>query len=249
MAVTPVVTDLTDDNLTRLYRYLLEKRGACIVTANERVGRLKTLATFLWKRGIIPYGPTIQRMRAPRRSPKAWQVDEIRSLLANCYRFRGELEGIPACLWWRVLLTWLWGTGARISETLALRWDWVDLDAAVVHVPAEVRKGQAADKVYRLPPWLVIELRKIRGPRELVFPFPRSKSSMYHRWKKLLEWAKLPPDRRKNHKMRVSHATWTEALGGDAQRSLGHTSRATTEEHYIDPRIARGKQVDLPDVG
>lgn len=246
----PLVADLTDDNLTLLYRWLADARKCCVVTQNERVGRLKALAEFLWRRGLLDKGVTLSRLKAPRRSPRAWQVEEIRSLLSQCHRFHGELCGVPAGLWWRVHLAWLWGTGARIGETLALRWEWVNLDRGTARVPAEVRKAQASDAVYRLPAWLVAEMRLIVLPsRDLVFPFPRTKSSMYHRWRKLLQWSGLPNERRKAHKMRVSHATWLEALGGDAQRALGHSSRQTTDEHYIDPTICHGRMIDLPGPG
>lgn len=245
----PVVQDLTDDNLTLLYRWLQDSRKCAVITQNERVGRLKALAEFLWRRGYLEYGITLSRLKVPRRSPHAWQVEEIQRLVEMTSRIRGQLDGVPAALWWRVLLAWLWGTGARIGETLQLRWDWIDLDRGVAHIPAESRKGQTSDKVFSLPAWLVDELRKIKDPaRLLVFPFPRTKSSMYHRWRKLIQWAGLPNERRKNHKMRVSHATWIEALGGDAQRALGHSSRETTERHYIDPRVVHGRKVDLPGV-
>ncbi|MCC6154855.1 MAG: tyrosine-type recombinase/integrase, partial [Candidatus Hydrogenedentes bacterium] len=141
----PDVTDLTDDNLALLYRWLLDVRKVCIVTANERVGRLKALGDFLWKRGYIPHGITLGRMRAPRRTPCAWQRDEIRRLLIACRNFKGHLGGVPACAWWRAHLAWLWATGARVGETLALRWEWIDFTHKVAHVPAEVRKGQSGD--------------------------------------------------------------------------------------------------------
>lgn len=245
----PAVEDLTDDNLTLLYRWLQDRRRCAIITQNERVGRLKALAEFLWRRGLLPRGITVSRLKVPQRSPRAWEVEEVQRLVEVTSRIKGQLDGVPAALWWRVLLAWLWGTGARIGETLCLRWEWVDLTRGVATIPAEARKGQTADQVYMLPPWLVDELRRIQLPeRTLVFPYPRTKSAMYHRWRKLIEWAGLKNERRKNHKMRVTHATWIEALGGDAQRALGHSSREVTERHYIDPRMIRGRKVDLPGV-
>lgn len=243
----PEVADLTDDNLALMFRYLLGTRKVCPVTANERVGRLKTLATFCWKRGLLTHGITLGRMKVSRRAPRAWSLEDIQKLLEACSRFRGHLGGVRASLWFRTMLSWLWGTGCRIGETLALRWDWIDLDRGIASIPAEARKGQVADKMLHLPAWLVAELRTITEPsRDLVFPFPRTMASLYERWKKLIRWSGVEPGRLKNHKMRVSHATWTEVMGGDAQRALGHASRSTTENSYLDPRFLQGKRVEMP---
>ena len=44
------------------------------------------------------------------------------------------------------------------------------------------------------------------------------------------------------HRIRKSKASYTESLGGDAQRALGHSSRSVTER-YLDPRITQLSRV------
>jgi integrase len=79
-----------------------------------------------------------------------------------------------------------------------------------------------------------------------VFPWHLCESSFYHHYGKILRRAGLPDERKtKSHCIRVSHASWREAMGGDASKDLGHADRATTQKHYLDPRIARTKQDPL----
>ena len=41
-------------------------------------------------------------------------------------------------------------TGARATELLSLRWEWIDWETGWLSVPAEARKGQHHDEVYGL---------------------------------------------------------------------------------------------------
>ena len=62
------IDDLNDDNLTRLSRNLLRVRGLAPRTVNERVGRIKSLWTWLAKRGEVRTWPTVTRIPNPPRS-------------------------------------------------------------------------------------------------------------------------------------------------------------------------------------
>ena len=71
------------------------------------------------------------------------------------------------------LIRLLAGTGARISEALAVRWDDVDLDEAAVRIRGTKTAG--SDRVVSVPRWLVECLRTRRAERGawgLVFPTP-----------------------------------------------------------------------------
>jgi integrase len=73
------------------------------------------------------------------------------------------------------LLHLLAGTGARISEALALRWEHVDLDAGEIHIQGTKTKGSL--RVVTVPAWLVDRLRSRRAERGawgLVFPTPEA---------------------------------------------------------------------------
>lgn len=231
--------DLNDDNLALLCGWLLNLRLSEF-TVNERVGRLKSLWNWLARRGVLRTFPTIDKIPTEERIPRAWSVEELRKLFDSCAQEQGTIAGIPAASWWLALHGWLWCTSERKGATFGLRWEHVDLDGMVAVVPGAIRKGRSS-RVYDLWPECCSLLRSIREPaRELVFPWPFDEGTYYYRYGRILRRAGLPDGRHnKTHAMRVSHATWREATGGDASKDLGHADRSTTQRHYLDPRIAK----------
>lgn len=241
---SPEVADLQDDNLAALCGWLLDQKLSEF-TVNERIGRIKSLWNWLARRGVVRTFPTIDKIPTEERIPRAWSVEELRKLFDSCAQERGTIDGIPAAAWWLALHSWLWCTSERKGATFGLRWDMVDLDGLVAVVPASIRKGTTG-RVYQLWPEAAAMLRSIREPsRELVFPWPFDEGTYYYRYGRLLRRAGLPDGRNKTHAMRVSHATWREATGGNASQSLGHADPQTTRRHYLDPRIVRQDQEPL----
>jgi len=237
----PLVSDLTDANLAKLVRYLRESRSLKPITINERIGRLKSLWTWLAKRGVVRKFPTIGRLTESEQIPTAWSEPELHRLYQAAALMPGVVGTITAPEWWQALLSWLWHTGERIGATLAMRWGHVDLRAAVATLPAEIRKQRRKSACYRLPPSLVAQLIAMRDKSRspVVFNWEKSLCSYYLEWNRLLKFAGLPGGRkRKSQAMRVSHATWLTVTGGDATASLLHSDAATTRAHYLDPRIA-----------
>ena len=126
---------------------------------------------------------------------------------------------------------------------MALRWQDFDADNGWIVARAETRKGGRADKATRLPDEAVAAIEKIREPdRELIFPWDRTDTYIYCRYKKILVSAGLDTDRKsKFHRMRKSAASHFEAANGNATVLLGHSSRKVTES-YLDPRITKPQQ-------
>lgn len=238
---TPVGDDLTDDNLAALLNYLSDKRGLAEITANERVGRLKTLWTWMAKRGHLSCFPTLARIPQPERIPRAWTAEELRRLFLSFQSEQGELCGIPACLWWMSSHAWLWCTGERKGATFLFRFEMLDWRSGVAVLPPEIRKGRRKSAVYQLWPDVIDLLREIRLPRrELVWPWPYHPGTFYNHYERILKRAGLPHGRHhKTQAMRVSHATWLHAIGQDATAALGHSSPETTRASYLDLRIIR----------
>ena len=74
-------------------------------------------------------------------------------------------------------------------------------------------------------------------------------STVYYHFDRLLTAAGIAKERRnKFHALRRSHASYLKLAGGDAVRSLGHDSEATTQEFYYDPRIVDAKERGEPAV-
>lgn len=133
---------------------------------------------------------------------------------------------------------------------MQLRVEDVRLADGIVVVPAKLRKGKKRPMVY--PLWSDVRemMRAMMPPqlpaRELVWPWPRDKTTFYYWYGKMLRMAGLPDGRaNKPHAMRVSHASWTHLAGGDATRALGHGSPETTRKSYLDSTLIKPDERQL----
>jgi integrase len=243
-----LVADLGDQPVTRFKRWLLTDKKLAAKTVNERAGRIIAMWDWLARKRLVDAFPCIEKIPEPRRAPRAWTLEQLQAIFRESLNCRGRICGIPTSLWIRGLLGFQWNTSERIGATLSISWDMIDFARKSVHVPAEIRKRGQADEVYTLWPELCTILQEIRSfGNHLVFPVDFGKSALYHRFKKILKRAGLPTGRQYMfHAMRVSHATWTEALGGNATASLRHANPATTKRHYIDPSIVNQEASRLP---
>ena len=243
-----IIDDLTDDNFIRLVHFM-ETRKLAPKTINERVGRLKTLANWLWRKGLIRFGPTIERIPEPIRIPRAWSKPQLAALFDAAGRMEGRIGPFLASAWWFAFLATAWWTGERTAALLALRWQW--LEGNVLYVPGEVRKGGRKDAAYRLPVECMARLASLSGQSPFIFPWPARRGqgarkadgnaciqTFYRHYDLLLQSAGLPLGRyNKLQKVRRSHATWKEIMGGSATRSLMHDDPATAIRFYIDPGL------------
>jgi integrase len=235
---TPTLDDLTDETIQRFMRWGISRQLAA-KTVNERRSRLCALWNWLARRGHMATFPTVEKLPEPESVPHAWNRAEMAKLFAACRGQRGFIACVPASLWWLGLHAIAWNCGERIGAILALRWEWVDYEAAILRVPAKVRKGGRKPATYRLWDETISLLRQLEQPsRDLLFPWPYHETTLYSRHKRMREEAGLSTDRKSAfHRMRVSHASWLDAGGGDATRALLHDSSATTQKHYLDPAV------------
>lgn len=238
------VSDLDDDLITAFLKMQVEIEELSPHTANEKVGRLRTMWNWLARRNCIKTWPTFGSLPCPKRIPKAWRIEQLEAFYQQCKNKRGRVGKVPAHIWWRALIMLLWCTSERIGAALAFRWSDVEFADSWIAIPAELRKGGLNDRGYRLWPEVIELLKAIKSYRPdcdddaPVFAFPFSISTLYNHYNRLLKAAGLPTDRKsKFHRLRVSHATWTKKSGGDPQESLGHSSPAVTRMHYLDPSI------------
>jgi integrase len=234
----PVLEDLDDDTVVAWMKQQLAS-GESVYTTRERTGRVLTLWNWLARRGVVGRFPTIRRPPAPQISPVALTEAQLKVLLDACQYEPGKIAGIRAGWWWQAFLAFVFSTSERRSAALATRWEWINIDRKVIHIPPRVRKGAIKAGIYRLWPEVVPLLDRIREPaRDLVFPWDASLGAYFYRYGRILERAGLPNDRRhKTHCLRVSHATWLKVMGGDPTRRLGHASAETTAKHYLDESL------------
>lgn len=240
------LADLNDDTFAAWLNWLATERGLAEISANGKADRIRALWTWLAKRGRVPTFPTVGKIPVPESLPLAWSPDELARLYLAAGKMPGRVGPFLASAWWQALIAWLWCTGARIGETLAMEWEHVDLVAGVASLPAKIRKQRKKGAVYRIWPDVVALLAKLQRPSGKVFIWERCQVTYYLHYGKLLKLAGLPTGRkRKSHAIRVSHATFVQAMGGDATKRLMHGDEATTRAHYLDRRFLPDSDVKL----
>lgn len=247
--------DVTVDNIVRLVRYA-ESQGMAPHTCEQKQNVAVAIANFCTRRRIINWPVELTRYATPEVHPDSWALSEMEALFKACGKMPGSYLGVPAPQWWRAIHLFWWDCGERTGATLSIEADWINLETGVVAIPAAARKGRHKAACYELKPQTVASVRPLveaarANGRALVFAFPGSAGSFYHHYGKLLKLAGLPNNRRtKPQKLRRTYATFIEKAGGSATEALGHTSRRTTLESYIDPRIVRKPAANLllPDI-
>ncbi len=240
--------ELNDDLGAGCMAWLLE-RGRSPATANKVRAHLTAVWRLAKRRDLIGRSPQVERLREPKRQPKAWRAADLGKILASAAREQGEIAGVRAADWWMALFLVLYDTGLRISATMALEWAWLDGD--MLDVCAEVQK-QNADQSLDLSADALAALDAIRRPtRRHIFPWPWDRggpqwATLNRRLRRILTRAGLPTTRRDLfHKLRRSNASYLKAAGGDPTSQLGHSTERVTRA-YLDPRICRPRrQVDL----
>jgi integrase len=234
----PVIADLTDENLSEIMSVVL-KRNRSKATANNIRKRFIALWNYACRQDYLRIHSETAKLTEAKRVPIAWTRPQLAQLFQECSKQTGHVAGVPAADWWHSLHAVLWDTGERIGAVLAVRWEWIDLHSRHLTIPAEARKGGQNDLQWELHPTTIALLLRIREPaRKLVWPFPFDPSTLWNRYKRLLESAGLPSDRKhKFHCMRKSVASYFEAAGGNATALLSHSSRNVTIDSYIDLRV------------
>lgn len=241
------VSDLTNDHIAAMLTYLRVERGQQATTANGSHKCLCALWRWCRDEGLIQTVPRVQALKTPIRTPRAWTISELERLVEAADASPGSIGDMPARQWWLTLIALVMDTGARSTELLALRWEWIDWDSGWLRVPAECRKGSHHDATYGLRAQTMRWLASIRKPTGEILGWNGRSVALYHkRWKELLERAGLPSGRAYQAQMlRRTFATLLTAAGGDATEALGHASRLTTLRHYLDPSATAKRHADV----
>lgn len=234
---TPTIHDLTDEQIER-HMWAVVSRGGAAPSANKDRGQLIALWRFAAEKQIVETWPDNRALPEPEIIPMGWMPHEVSSLFATIKSQTSTIGDVPASLWWSSLIRVLIDTGERIGAIRKLAKS--ALQDQWLLVPAHLRKGKKRDRLYALQDETIDELRKLIAANksgQMLFPWDRCETYLYNRFKKLLEEAGLPTDRRsKFHRIRRTVASAVARQGGDASAALDHSSPRTTKK-YLDPRI------------
>lgn len=234
----PTLADLDELVVARFLMHRTRERAAA--TAAKDRAQLRALWEFAARRRLVDKWPTIQVVKVPERVPEAWMTEEFSRLLEATSQETAVLDGIPAAKWWRAFLLVMYDTAERQAAVASLRW--FGVRGASILFRAEDRKGQRRDilrDISEETQAALDEIRGVRKPSDLVFPWPLAKTYLWTRMSAILKRAGLPAGRRdKFHKIRRTTASYYQQAGHSAQMLLDHSSPAVTRK-YLDPRIVR----------
>ena len=221
----------------RVGRYLewLAELGLSPGSVARKLAAIKGYHRFLSEEeGLEDPTVGIAAPKLSQRLPRALAVDEVLALLAASpvATVGGRRDA--------ALLEFLYSTGCRVSEAVALDLDRLDLEEGVALVTGKGSRqritllGAAARRA--VGNWLVDRLELARGRTDAVFLNLRGgRLTRVGAWgvvKKAAGRAGIPPDRVSPHVLRHSAATHMVEGGADlraVQEMLGHASLSTTE--------------------
>lgn len=239
------VEDFDELKIMRFLTHRVRTRAAA--TAAKDRAQLRALWEFAARRRIVDSWPTIPPVHVPERVPVCWLTEEMQRLMDSAAQETVDIDGIPAAKFWRALLLLAYDSGERITPMLSLRWR--DVAGCNVLFVAETRKKKTRDILRAVSVECadaMLAIKGDRGPDDLVFPWPRTRSYIWKRLEIILQRAGLPHGRKdKFHKIRKTTASYFEAAGGNSQSLLDHADAKTTRK-YLDPRVV--KQPTAPEL-
>ncbi|PMR58881.1 site-specific tyrosine recombinase XerD [Verrucosispora sp. ts21] len=221
-------------------------------SAARAASAVRGLHRFALREGLAAADPSrdVRPPTPPRRLPRALSLDDVVRLLDAAGPVQAAGDTAPLALRDRALLEFLYGTGARISETVGLAVDDVDLTDAVVQlrgkggrdrlVPIGGYAMQALGAyLVRARPGLVAAGRGT--PRVFLNSRggPLTRQGAWMILRRAAERAGLPvdgPQAVSPHTLRHSYATHLLDGGADVrvvQELLGHASVTTTQVYTL----------------
>jgi integrase/recombinase XerD len=227
-----------DEGLVGLFVSELRERDLADSTVGRKIASVRGLHRFLVMEGHRDTDPTalIDSPRRPDPFPKALTVDEAIALVEAPGRL--EMAGRRD----RALLEFLYGTGARVSETVAADLNDVDLEEKVALVTGKGSKQRlvplGSKAVEAIGAWLPDRMglvsRKVKGdPLFLNLRGGRlSRQGVFDIVKKHAVSIGIEATRVSPHVLRHSAATHMVEAGADlrtVQEMLGHATISTTQ--------------------
>jgi integrase len=171
--------------------------------------------------------------------PEAWTVEELDRLLLAASQRKGMVDDIPAGRWWLSLLLTIYWTSCRISALIGTHSESYKGDGVLVR-----KQKNHRPQWYPLPQSCCKAI-DATDPKshELLWPWPKHRRGLWQEMREIVEQAGIPAPKGHNqlfHRLRRTTISLCAMVDPEvAQRTAGHASYATTERHYIDPRIVR----------
>jgi len=176
---------------------------------------------------LKPKDLTILSQRVKQELPKYWTKEEINDKLSTIRKYKNKM-----------LVTFLWMSGIRITEAVSLKKGDIDFKAYLMRVKW-LKSRKYLERVVPIHPRLKDLLEVYTAPLNLddrVFPFTRQRA-----WQIVRECMQGHP-----HQLRHSFAVNWIRSGGDVvmlHKILGHSKIQTTMEYLKIVPIDQGKEL------
>lgn len=233
------------DSDARRFLAVLSKDGASVATVQRKLASLRTFYRHLQRRNIVIDNP-FSMLRGPRKAktvPRTLSPQEVERFLAQPHKDFQE-KTLPRMQYLRdvAMFEFLYSTGCRIGEAIAVKWGMIGWRDGRVIVTGKGRKdrlvilgSKALDALQKLRKFMAAEHPELADDVAYVFLGDRlvkiTARLVERRMKRYLAEAELPTDL-SPHKLRHSFATHLLDAGADlrsVQEMLGHSSLSTTQ--------------------
>jgi integrase/recombinase XerD len=216
----------------------MRRRGLADSTIARKIASIRGLHRFLVREGIWDVDPTalIDSPRRPDPYPKALTIDDAIALV------EAPDTRDPAGRRDRALLEFLYGTGARVSETIGVDLGHLDFEEKVVRVTGKGSKQRlvplGSKAVEAIADWLPDRMSLVRrdvagDPLFINLRGRRlSRQGVFDIVKRHAVSADIPREKVSPHVLRHSAATHMVEAGADlrtVQEMLGHATISTTQ--------------------
>ena len=231
----------------RLERGLRPKSTVSVATINKELRQLKAALKHAKKWGYIREVPEFTFLKEPEKLPLFVTPEHFAAIYEHCKVAKlPEGQAYPAADWWKAFVVFLYMTGWRVGEPLALRRDDLDTEAGVAITRAADNKGNRDERV-PLHPVVIEHLERIRSFSLAVFPWPHRREALYDQLREIQEAAGIHlhcPDAENHectpfchvysfHDFRRAFATENaDAVTADAlQQLMRHKDYGTTQRY------------------
>jgi integrase len=215
-------------------------------TINRDLRHLRSVLRKAVKWGYLPSMPDIEMRKEYNKLPSYVTPEDFAAMYQHCDAAKFPAgQPFTAEEFWKGLITFLYMTGWRIGETIALRRHDLDLELGQAITRAETNKGKR-DEITPLHPVVVDHLRPLANFSDYVFPWPLPRRRLYKVFHQIQKAAGIELEchadhthtdscyRYGFHDLRRGFATMNVGqLSGDALQALMRHKNYETTKRYI----------------
>jgi integrase/recombinase XerC len=152
------ITELSEVQHADIRAWLIDlvEQKLSPTSVNRKIATLRSFFKYLLRSGIISKDPTykVKTLKVPKRLPEFIQEESIEQII-NEFQYTEDFNGQRD----RMVMEFLYLTGVRLSEMLALTWRDLDLVGAAVKVLGKRKK----ERVIPLTPYLVAHIHAYKS--------------------------------------------------------------------------------------